>query len=115
MRAVDAGPGVPSDAGERCLGCHTVTDPVTTSLSGRDKAILDFERSWWSEGGVKEAVIAERFDLSVARYYEILGEILDDPAAMDHDPLLVRRLRRLRDARQRARTAALADAQEGRA
>lgn len=115
MKAAGAGTGVPSVAGDRCLGCHTVTDPVTTSLSGRDKAILDFERSWWSEGGVKEAVIADRFDLSVSRYYEILGEILDEPAAMDHDPLLVRRLRRLRDARQRARTAALADAHGGRA
>ena len=106
---------MPSVGREHCLGCHIVTDPVTTSLSARDKAILDFERSWWSEGGVKEAVIAERFDLSVARYYEILGEILDDPAAMDHDPLLVRRLRRLRDARQRDRSAALSDAQGGRA
>lgn len=92
-----------------------MTDPVTTSLSARDKAILDFERSWWSDGGVKEAIIAERFELSTARYYEILGEILEQPAAMDHDPLLVRRLRRLRDARQKTRTAALADAHGGRA
>lgn len=73
-------------------------------LTDRDRAILDFERSWWTIGGPKETAIQERFELSASRYYELLGELMDDPAAMDHDPLLVRRLRRLRDARRRART-----------
>lgn len=79
---------------------------MPVSLTERDRAILDFERSWWAEGGVKEAAIRERFDLSASRYYELLGEIMDDPEAMAHDPLLVRRLRRLRDARRRARAEA---------
>lgn len=73
-------------------------------LTDRDRAILDFERSWWTIGGLKETAIQERFELSASRYYELLGELMDDPAAMAHDPLLVRRLRRLRDARRRART-----------
>ena len=73
-------------------------------LTDRDRAILDFERSWWTIGGLKETAIQERFELSASRYYELLGELMDAPAAMDHDPLLVRRLRRLRDARRRART-----------
>lgn len=73
------------------------------SLTERDRAILDFERSWWSEPGVKETAILERFELSGSRYYQILGELLDDPTAMQHDPLLVRRLRRMRDNRRRAR------------
>lgn len=75
-------------------------------LTERDKAILDFERSWWSEGGPKEALIVERFDLSAGRYYQILAELLESDAAYDHDPLVVRRLRRQRDRRHRARQAA---------
>jgi hypothetical protein len=72
-------------------------------LTDRDRAILDFERSWWSEPGPKELAIRERFELSTTRYYEILGELVDDPGAMAYDPLVVRRLRRLRDRRRRAR------------
>ncbi|MGQ0618235.1 MAG: DUF3263 domain-containing protein [Acidimicrobiia bacterium] len=73
------------------------------ALTERDRAILDFERNWWSEPGPKELIIRERFDLSTTRYYEILGELLELPEAMDYDPLVVRRLRRLRDRRRRAR------------
>ena len=49
------------------------------ALSERGQAILDFERSWWSEPGRKELTIRERFDLSTTRYYEILNELLDAP------------------------------------
>lgn len=73
-------------------------------LTERDKAILDFERSWWSQSGPKETLIVEKFDLSASRYYQILNELVDTDAAYDHDPLVVRRLRRLRDRRRRART-----------
>jgi hypothetical protein len=72
-------------------------------LTDRDRAILDFERSWWSEPGRKELAIRERFDLSTTRYYEILNELLDAPQALEYDPLVVRRLRRVRDRRRRAR------------
>lgn len=72
-------------------------------LTDRDRAILDFERSWWSEPGRKELAIRERFDLSTTRYYEILNELLDAPEALEYDPLVVRRLRRVRDRRRRAR------------
>jgi hypothetical protein len=86
------------------MGCRHVTNLLPVSLSERDRAILDFERSWWAEGGVKETAIQERFELSASRYYELLGQLTDDADALAHDPLLVRRLRRLRDARQRARS-----------
>jgi hypothetical protein len=76
---------------------------VPVALTDRDRAILDFERSWWTQPGPKETAIRERFELSPTRYYEILNELLEDPAAMDHDPLLLRRLRRLRDRRRRQR------------
>ena len=72
-------------------------------LTDRDRAILDFERSWWSEPGKKELAIRERFDLSTTRYYEILNELLDSPEALEYEPLVVRRLRRVRDRRRRAR------------
>ena len=72
-------------------------------FTDRDKAILDFERSWWTESGPKEVAIRERFDLSPTRYYQILNELLEAPEALAYDPLVVRRLRRLRDRRRRAR------------
>lgn len=72
-------------------------------LTDRDRAILDFERSWWSESGPKEALIREKFELSATRYYQILNELLESDAAYEYDPLVVRRLRRLRDRRRRAR------------
>lgn len=73
------------------------------ALSDRDRAILDFERSWWAEPGPKETAIRERLELSPTRYYELLAELLDDDEALAYDPLVVRRLRRLRDRRRRAR------------
>jgi len=73
------------------------------ALSDRDRAILDFERSWWAEPGPKELAIRERFQLSATRYYQVLNALLESPDAVDYDPLVVRRLRRLRDRRRRAR------------
>jgi hypothetical protein len=63
-------------------------------LTDRDKAILDFERMWWADAAQKAIAIRERFDLSSARYHELLGEILADPDAFASDPLVVRRLQR---------------------
>lgn len=72
-------------------------------LSDRDRAILDFEREWWTLDGSKEAAIRARFALSPARYYQLLAALIDTPDAMAYDPLLVRRLRRTRERRRRAR------------
>ncbi|HLT15328.1 MAG TPA: DUF3263 domain-containing protein [Acidimicrobiales bacterium] len=73
------------------------------ALTDRDRAILDFERSWWTEEGPKDLAIRKRFELSGTRYYQLLAALIDDPEAMAYDPLLVRRLRRARDRRRRAR------------
>jgi hypothetical protein len=73
------------------------------ALTERDRAIVDFERVWWREPGPKEAAIRDRFGLSTTRYYSLLNDLLEMPEAMDYDPLVVRRLRRLRDRRRRAR------------
>lgn len=84
-------------------GQGSVRPMAPPELSERDKAILDFERSWWTEPGPKEAAVRDRFDLSGTSYYRILNELLESPAALAYDPLVVRRLRRLRDRRRRAR------------
>jgi hypothetical protein len=72
-------------------------------LSPRDRAILDFERSWWQQKGAKESAIREQLGLSGTRYYEILQHLCDSRAARAYDPLVIHRLRRLRDRRRRAR------------
>lgn len=65
-------------------------------LSERHAAMLDFERSWWSNTEPRERVIRARFQCSPDEYHAELTAVLDDPAALDHDPLVVRRLARLR-------------------
>ncbi len=77
---------------------------VAAELSDRDLAILAFERQWWRHAGAKEQAIRQDFGLSAARYYQLLGALIDSPAALVHDPMLVKRLQRLRDARMAART-----------
>ena len=72
-------------------------------LSERDRAMLDFERSWWTEPLRKEDAIRERFGLSAKRYRQILASLIDSEEAEAFDPLVVRRLRRARDQRRRAR------------
>lgn len=74
-------------------------------LSRRDREILTFERQWWRYAGAKEQAIRELFGLSATRYYQVLNAIIDRPEALVHDPMLVKRLRRLRATRQRARSA----------
>ncbi|CAL8974900.1 MAG: hypothetical protein BGO38_18090 [Cellulomonas sp. 73-145] len=77
----------------------------STGLSERDQQVLTFERQWWKYAGAKEQAVRELFDMSATRYYQVLNGLLDDPAALAFDPMLVKRLRRLRSSRQRARTA----------
>jgi Protein of unknown function (DUF3263) len=77
----------------------------TQELDEQDLEILDFERQWWKYAGAKEAAIRERFGMSTIRYYQRLNWIIDHPRAAAHDPLLVKRLRRIRLVRQRRRSA----------
>lgn len=79
---------------------HLARDLVT-----RQADVLAFERSWWSHAGAKDDAIKERFGVGAGDYYRALAEIIDDPVALEHDPSLVRRLRRQRVTRRRARSA----------
>jgi hypothetical protein len=72
-------------------------------LSERDVQILAFEKQWWKHAGAKEQAVRDTFGLSATRYYQLLNALLDNPAAMEHDPVLVARLRRLRSTRARTR------------
>ncbi len=74
-------------------------------LTDRDRAILEFERQWWKYAGAKESAIKELFDLTPPRYYQLLNDIIDRDSALEFDAMLVKRLRRLRESRQRARSA----------
>ena len=84
---------------------RTVMPAGQTGLSERDQQILAFERQWWKYAGAKEQAIRELFDMSATRYYQVLNALIDTPAALAFDPMLVKRLRRMRASRQRARTA----------
>lgn len=74
-------------------------------LSDRDRDILAFERQWWKYAGAKEQAVKELFDMSATRYYQVLNSLIDSPTALAHDPMLVKRLRRMRATRQKARSA----------
>ena len=77
----------------------------TRELSDRDREIIAFERQWWKYAGAKEQAIRELFDMNATRYYQVLNALIDNPAALEADPMLIKRLRRLRSTRQRARSA----------
>ncbi|MBK5216239.1 MAG: DUF3263 domain-containing protein [Propionibacteriales bacterium] len=75
------------------------------TLSERDREILSLERLWWQYAGAKEQAIRDKFDMSATRYYQVLNALIDREVALAYDPLLVKRLRRMREKRQRSRSA----------
>jgi hypothetical protein len=80
-------------------------DGPAAALTRRELDILDFERKWWKYAGAKEEAIRELFGMSATRYYQVLNAVVDRPEALAVDPMLVKRLRRLRASRQKARAA----------
>ena len=78
---------------------------AVSGLTDLEVRILEFERSWWQYAGAKESAIKELFDLSAPSYYQLLNDLIDREAALIAAPMLVKRLRRLRQARMSARTA----------
>ncbi|WP_262013301.1 DUF3263 domain-containing protein [Micromonospora sp. Mcm103] len=77
------------------------TTPV--GLTEREQRILAFEAQWWKHAGAKEQAIRDTFGLSATRYYQLLNVLLDHPAALAAEPMLIGRLRRLRSSRARNR------------
>lgn len=74
-------------------------------LTERERDILAFERQWWAHAGAKDQAIRDRFQMSSTRYYQLLNALIERRDALAADPMLVKRLRRLRAGRQRARAA----------
>ena len=79
-------------------------------LTDRERAILDFEAAWTRHAGAKEEAIRAELELAPARYYQLLGRLLETADALEYDPMLVKRLRRIRDGREQARQARAAAA-----
>lgn len=97
--------GMRDDARADDPSTEPVPAPSAGQLSDRDRQILDFERHWWRYAGAKEQAIRDLFDMSATRYYQLLNALIDRPEALAQDPMLVKRLRRMRASRQRARSA----------
>lgn len=82
----------------------TTSPDHASGLSDLEVRILEFERSWWRYAGAKESAIKELFDMSAPRYYQLLNDLIDRQDALLASPMLVKRLRRLRQARMSARS-----------
>lgn len=76
---------------------------TATTLSDRDRAILEFEARWFQHPGLKEESIRSELGISPARYYQILASLTDSVVALRYDPMLIKRLQRGRQARLEAR------------
>jgi hypothetical protein len=81
-----------------------LNDPAATGLSEFEIKMLDFERTWWRHAGAKESSIKELLNLTPPAYYQLLNNLIDKPAALMADPILVARLLRLRDSRNQGRS-----------
>ena len=79
-------------------------DLVNSGLSELENKILEFERTWWRHAGAKESSIKELFNLTPPAYYQMLNNLIDREAALMAQPLLVKRLLRLRDQRTASRS-----------
>jgi hypothetical protein len=78
--------------------------PDEAGLDERQLRVLAFEARAWQQSARKVEAIRDEFGISATRYYRILGELIDSPAALRHDPMLVKRLQRMRSARAEARS-----------
>jgi hypothetical protein len=85
-------------------GAGEAAAPAGAALSRREHEMLAFERQWWRRAGAKDTAIRARFELPPTRYYQQLNALVDRPDALAADPLLVRRLRRVRAARHGRRS-----------
>ena len=87
------------------LSYMDVIPAVIPEFGEREQQVLEFERFWWKYAGAKERAIKDNLDMSATRYYQLLNQIIDLPEALAYDPILVKRLQRLRAFRQRERVA----------
>ncbi|WP_327033740.1 DUF3263 domain-containing protein [Micromonospora ureilytica] len=98
-------PAPPIETDESASPADESTQPADPApgLTERERAILAFEQQWWRHAGAKEQAVRDTFGISSTRYYQLLNGLLDNPAALAADPVLISRLRRLRSSRARNR------------
>jgi Protein of unknown function (DUF3263) len=94
-------PAIPPKPSPEPARDRTATEPGP--LGERERGVLAFERRWWRHAGAKEEAIRREFSVGPTAYYQLLSRLLDDPAALAHDPMLVKRLQRQRASRRRRR------------
>ena len=80
------------------------SDSVSAGLSELEIKLLEFEKNWWRHAGSKESAIKELFNLTPPAYYQMLNNLIDREAALLAEPLLVKRLLRVRQQRTAARS-----------
>ncbi|WP_434971449.1 DUF3263 domain-containing protein [Micromonospora peucetia] len=102
LRDVDTGGNTDTQAPPWVTNAPAVPRP-DGGLTERERGILAFEQQWWRHAGAKEQAIRDTFGLSATRYYQLLNTLLDNPAALAAEPVLIGRLRRLRSSRARNR------------
>jgi hypothetical protein len=73
-------------------------------LDQHARQTLDLEASWWRYAGTKDAAILVVLAEEPEAYYRRLGRLIDDQAALQHAPVLIRRLRRQRSRRLGSRS-----------
>jgi hypothetical protein len=95
---------VPAVSPPRPVDPEAPAIPVPAGLTRREHEMLLFERQWWRRAGAKDTAIRTRFEMPPTRYYQALNALVDRPAALAADPLVVGRLRRVRAARHRRRS-----------
>ncbi|WP_238993179.1 DUF3263 domain-containing protein [Nocardioides caldifontis] len=81
---------------------HGMTQGDRGGLSDRERRVLELERGWWKHAPTKDEAVREQVGMTMGEYHPFLNALLDRPEALEHDPLLVKRLRRLRNARRGA-------------
>jgi hypothetical protein len=92
---------VPAGAGPQGPEAGPHAGAPVAALGDRERGVLAFERQWWRHAGAKEEAIRRQFGVGPTAYYQLLSRLIDDPAALAHDPMLVKRLQRQRASRRR--------------
>ncbi len=77
--------------------------PSPADLSDLDRSLLAFESQWWQRPGAKEQAIRDQLGITPTRYMQLLNRLIDEPAAVAYDPVVVNRLRWLRERRSALR------------
>lgn len=88
-----------------------LSDPAPTlagvePLTDLEERLLAFEVEWAGRSrDLKVQAIKAEFGVSDTLHYQRLRDLIEKPAALAAQPVLVKRLRRLRDTRRSARSA----------